>query len=216
MDMRHYTRELVTPPIFLVLSAFVALIPEAKFFAMALLFAVVLQMVLAITGRKGLFLLGCVGLGVGVLYMLWQEPLIWNMGWAATIFLSLFLGYEMIAPMHSMFQARDAAQKELERDVLLWKSRFETLGEKITSDKELKESELQKLHQVIEQKQKEMEALRVLITLSHKETRRAEALLESQQEALRQRQVINESLQTKKTTKQPISLKDLVKKVKEG
>jgi hypothetical protein len=200
---------LVIPPLFLGVSAILAKMYGASVCPVA--FALVIQIFYVMTGKKNLFLLGVLGwLGTAIYLGLGD---LWNVGYLGTILLSLFLSYEITGQARLIFQGKESQQKELERDVDLWKTRFETLHEKITSDKEVVEGEIEKLEQVIEARKKEIESLRVLIALSHKETRRAEEMLGSQQEALKHRQTINESLQVKRTAKPAISLKDLAKKI---
>ncbi len=200
---------LAVPLLFLGVSSVLAKMHGSSVCPVA--FALALQVLYVVTGRTNLFVLGLLGWLGTVIYLGLGD--LWNLGYLGTILISLFLSYEISSQARSVFEGREFQKKELERDVELWKSRFETLHEKITSDKEVVDCEIDKLEKVIEARKKEIESLRVLIALSHRETRRAEEMLGSQQEALKHRQTINESLQVKRSAKQPISLKDLAKKL---
>jgi hypothetical protein len=169
----------------------------------------------SITGKKNLFLAGFFLFMISVTYLFWLD---WNVLWLGSLFLSLYLGYEIIGEVQAIFAKKEVNEMGLTRDVDLWKTRFETLREKIDSDKEVFETEILKQESAVKEKGAEMDSLRVLIGISHKETRRLEEIvyelkqsIGNQQDALNYRQTINKSLQTKKSIKQPISLKDLMK-----
>ena len=127
-----------------------------------------------------------------------QGDFIWKIIWIATLCIPLILAYEMTGQIKKRVQTKDLSEKELTRDVELWKSRFETLHEKIGGDKEVWEEEMDKLNQVVQDKKEEVDSLRVLIQVSHKETRKAEeqiAELETKQdngEAVRLLEELNE------------------------
>lgn len=210
-------------------STYLALSNWTEFHKEAIFFALTLEIFLVLFHKKALFLLGLLAYVVGMTCLLLVEPktnLIWNSGWLLTVFLSLFLCYQIHFEVSEIFESSAIKEKDLKRDADLWKSRFETLHEKIVSDKEVVDLEIEKMQAALLEKEKEKDSLRLLIGISHKETRRLEEMeikheetlkllekahddLKMQQEALRQRQTINESLQAKKTSKQPISLKDL-------
>ncbi len=206
---------LIVPAYFLATSAIVVLAQTNLADAIVLFMALGVLVVYAITGKKSLFLSGFFAFMATVTYLFWLD---WNVPWLGTIFLSLYLGYEITGEVQNIFHVKEIAEKDLRRDAELWQSRFEILREKIEEDKVIWESEIEKRQQAFEDKSKEMDSLRVLIGISHKETRRAEEKIDelkqsigNQQDALNYRQTINKSLQTKKSTKQPISLKDLLK-----
>ena len=206
---------LIVPACFLVTSALVVLVQTNLKEAIALFMALGILVLYAITGKKSLFLGGFFAFMGVVTYLFWLE---WNIPWLGTIFLSLYLSYEITGEVQNIFDVKENVEKDLRRDLDLWKSRFETLREKIGEDKQILETEIEKHEQIAIEKQRELESLRVLISISHKETRRAEDKIEelkqsigNQQDALNYRQTINKSLQTKKSIKQPISLKDLIK-----
>jgi hypothetical protein len=215
----------LVPFSFLFLSIYLAMPRWTEFHKEAIFFAALLQIILVAFNKRGLFFLGLLGYTAFVSYLLFLEPSlnrIWNSGWLMTLYISLFTCYQINLELSGIFESSALKEKDLQRDVDLWKSRFETLHEKIVSDKEVVDQEIGKYENLIELKQKEADSLRVLISISHKETRRLEETLfhlektnqdlHTQQEALRQRQTINESLQSKKASKQPISLKDLITK----
>jgi len=219
-------------PFFFFFSTFLALWNGTNFHKQAIFCALCLQILLVVCNKRALFLLGLLTYVSAVTYLLFLEPkenLIWNCGWLFTIFLSLFLCYQIHFEVYEIFENSALKEKDLKRDADLWKSRFETLHEKIVSDKQVVDLEIENLQKVIIEKEREKDCLRLLIQISHKDTRRLEEIeqkheetlkllekanenLQAQQEALRQRQTINESLQAKKTSKQPISLKDLITK----
>ena len=234
----------VVPIYFLACSAIVLLIEKSPFHAGSLFLALAVQFVYAITGNKSLFLAGFFGFIATVTYLFWLD---WNIAWLATLSISLYLGYEITGRVQTLFLEKETVQNELGQGVELWKTRFETLREKMSQDKEVWEGEISKHEQTVDEKKKEMDSLRVLIAISHKETRFAEEqiyelrklkensfgldlhdikakyeetklllekanqALDAQEEALRNRQTINELLQTKRSSKNPISLKDLSK-----
>ncbi len=220
---------MVVPVWFLVVSAIVALVEKSPLIALTLFFALVVHVVYAVTGNKRLFLAGFFGFIATVTYLFWPN---WNIAWLATLSISLYLGYEITSRVQTIFQESELGQKELKQGLELWKNRFETLLEKMKQDKEVAEAEIAKYEEALSAKKREMDSLRVLISISHKETRRVEEqmndfkvkyneaegllqkanqALDAQEEALRNRQTINELLQTKKSGKNPISLKDLAK-----
>ncbi len=204
---------LMVPSFFLVVSALVLIVEKSFFQSGLLALTLLIELVYAISGKKSFFITGLLLFAAASAYCYWMEG---NIVWTLTLFISLYLAYEITGEVQTIFLQKESLQKELERDVDLWKNRFETIREKIDGDKVIWETEMDKLTAAIEEKKSEIESLRVLISISHKETRRAEKKMEglnqalgSQQEALKARQLINESLQTKKSAKQPISLKDL-------
>jgi len=145
------------------------------------LLALAVQGIYAATGKKGLFLLGASAVVLASFYLL--DKTVWNLGWAFTLLISLWVGYEMIGEVQGITSERDLSYKELEKGVDLWKTRFETLRDKIASDKEVWEGELGKLEEIIAEKKDEADSLRVLIQVSHKETKRAEEALLQKQES---------------------------------
>ena len=139
------------------------------------LLALFIQGGYAVTGKKSWFFLGLGSVVVASFYFLDQT--FWNVGWVFTLLLSLWVSYEMIGEVQGITQQKDLSYKEMEKGVDLWKTRFETLRDKITSDKEVWEGEIEKLEQRIIEKKDEADSLRVLIKISHKETKRAEEVL---------------------------------------
>ena len=103
-----------------------------------------------------------------------QGDFVWNLIWLSTLCIPLVLAYDMTGQMKKRAQTKDLSERELARDVELWRTRFETLREKITSDKEVWEREIDTLNRVVQERKEEADSLRVLIQVSHKETRKAE------------------------------------------
>ena len=229
---------IMVPSSLLLLSANLLLFETAAIQAGLLSFALLIQIVFALTGRKTVFTLATTALIGATVYFLGISG---KSLWLGTLFIPLYLSYQITSQVLNLFVDLEGKQKELERDSNLWKTRFETLREKIDGDKEVWEREIDQLSETLAEKQLEMERLRVLIHLSHKETRqnsiqdrrildelnelrckhhetellleKANQELDAQQGALRGRQTINELLQSKTTVKKPISLKDLAKNI---
>lgn len=163
-------------PVFLCSSALVLLASLAPLQAL-LLFMGSLLLLVSYFAPERIAQLAFVLLALFSLYCLRTSSVLsgwFGTFWAIQLILSLYISQQSVLSGKEIIRLRKRQLKELDSDNHLWRSRFETLCEKMESDREVWESEIELERQKSEENVAYMESLRRLIETAHAQIRELE------------------------------------------
>jgi len=93
-----------------------------------------------------------------------------NVLWLCSLILGLVISAYFVAKTKAFFRTKLKENTELEKELKLWQSRFETVKEKIDQDRQILEQEIESVQLEVQEKQKYITSLKTLINVAHRES----------------------------------------------